>query len=90
MIYPMSMNPSEINATMVRIADEHNADIDIMTDQINKMRASQQEISDRFESQQRRWDNYQASYKDTLNAFYAQTGKVTENDLLSMLDWSTF
>lgn len=89
MIYPLSLEPNDVNSTLIRIADQHNADIDTMTANINSMKKTEEELRDRYASQATRWENYQEAYKDTLNAFYAQMGTLNEQQMLGLFDWST-
>jgi hypothetical protein len=88
MIYPLSLEPKDVNATLVRIADSHNSDIDFMENEIGRMKEQTASIENRFAEYQDRWDRYQDSYKETLHAFYAMNGNLSIGDMQKHLQWN--
>lgn len=87
MIYPLSTEPNDVNTAMIRIADENNKDIDLMKDEINRMRQSQKEIEERYKTQIDRWERYRRAYEATINSFQIQANVTNLTDITNTFPW---
>jgi predicted nuclease with TOPRIM domain len=88
MIYPRTLNPSDVNTTLMRVADSHDAEIEFMQNEIKNMQAQETDIENRFKAYQDRWERYQDSYKEILHSFYAMNGNLTVEEMKKNLMWN--
>lgn len=88
MIYPLDTDPKSVNTAMIRIADENNKDIDLMKNEIARMRENQTEIEDRYKTQVSRWERYRTAYEATLNSYNVQNGNMTIEKIIELFPWN--
>lgn len=88
MIYPLTLEPKDINTTLMRVAESQSSEIEFMQNEIKNMQQQEKDIEQRFKDYQDRWDRYQDSYKEILHSFYAMNGNLSIAEMVQHLPWN--
>lgn len=83
MVFPQTNRPQDVNVSLIRIANMNNKDIDMMQQEVARIKNQQDELNDRFQTQLKRWQNYRESYQAIINAFHLSNGTMSYDDFVA-------
>ena len=83
MVFPQTNRPQDVNVSLIRIANMNNKDIDMMQQEVARIKNQQDELNDRFQTQLKRWQNYRESYQAIINAFHLLNGTMSYEDFVA-------
>jgi hypothetical protein len=82
MVFPQTNRPQDVNVSLIRIANMNNKDIDMMQQEVTRIKNQQDELKKSFDIQVKRWQNYRESYDATTKMFSLLNGTLTYDEIV--------